>query len=245
MSLRGFGAGFGRRTLLRGVDADFPAGTLTALLGRNGAGKSTMLRAMAGLGDYSGTVEIDGRDARRMTPRERARAVAYVGAGRIRVAAMSCRAVVEMGRAPYTGWTGRLSEPDRAIVDRAFEAVGIAALAERTADTLSDGEFQRVMIARALAQDTPAIILDEPTSFLDIPNRLQLCKLLRDLAHTTGKSVLFSTHELDLALRLADRIALIDTPRLIVDGSEATAASGEIERVFSLPEGSLGSGDKS
>lgn len=234
LELEAFSVGFGSRRLLEDCDARFPSGTLTALLGRNGSGKSTMLRALSGLGAYSGRVLVDGCDASSLSPRCHAHSIAFVGTGRLRVPALTCRVVVSLGRTPYTGWTGRLSHSDRIKVAQAMEAVGVQHLAERNVDTLSDGEFQRVMIARALAQDTKVIILDEPTSFLDLPNRHELCSLLASLAHTMNRCVLFSTHELDIALSLADRIALIDTPRLIVGKTDAMAAGGHIERVFGL-----------
>ena len=120
---------------------------------------------------------------------------------------------VALGRPPYTNWIGRVQEQDKAIVERSLELVGMAAFAGKTMDRMSDGECQRVMIARALAQDTPIILLDEPTSFLDLPNRYELCTLLRRLAHDHRKCILFSTHELDIALSLCDSIALIDPPR--------------------------------
>ena len=116
--------------------------------------------------------------------------------------------------APYTNWIGKMQEADKEIVMRSLASVGMEAYAERTMDKMSDGECQRIMIARALAQDTPIILLDEPTSFLDMPNRYELCTLLARLAHDEGKCILFSTHELDIALSLADAIALIDPPRL-------------------------------
>ena len=146
--------------------------------------------------------------------------------------AMTARELVALGRAPYTDWMGRLTAEDNAAVERAIEVVGIAELADRYIDTLSDGECQRVMIARALAQQTPVILLDEPTAFLDMPNRYELCTLLRRIAHDQGKCIVFSTHELDIALSLADNIALVDTPHLRYMTTDEMIASGAIERLF-------------
>lgn len=232
LTLRDFATGFDGHALLSGVDASFAGGTLTALLGRNGSGKSTMLRALAGLGQYSGIVTLCGTDIAMFKAMQRARMLAFVGTERQRIPAMRCRDIVGMGRAPYTGWTGMLADTDKAAVDTALKAVGMDAFAARMADTLSDGEFQRIMIARALAQDTPVILLDEPTSFLDLPNRYELCLLLASLAHDTGKCVLFSTHELDIAIALADSIALIDSPKLIVRDTQEMVRSGHIRRLF-------------
>lgn len=232
LELKHFAVGFRHRVLLENANAAFSTGSLTALLGRNGTGKSTMLRAMAGLGPYSGTVAIDGQDLRALGPRTMARLLAYVGTRRVRLPALRCRQTVAMGRAPYTGWTGRLSPNDNKIVEKSLQDVGMEAFADRMTATLSDGEFQRIMIARALAQDTPVVLLDEPTSFLDLPNRYSLCQLLQRLAHTNGKCIVFSTHELDIALTLADSLAVIDPPTLRCGPTASIAGSGIIERLF-------------
>ena len=224
---------YGSRVLLQNVSAEIPQGSLTALIGRNGSGKSTLLRAVAGLGETAGgRIELCGRPLAGLTPLERAATVSVVMTDKIRIANLAAEEVVAFGRAPYTDWVGRLREPDRRIVARALELVGMSAFARKAMDTLSDGECQRVLIARALAQDTPVILLDEPTAFLDLPNRYELATLLRRLAHDEGKCVLFSTHDLDVALALCDTIALIDTPRLYHLPTTDMAASGHIERLF-------------
>ena len=151
---------------------------------------------------------------------------------KVRIANLASRDVVGLGRAPYTDWLGRLRPGDRAVVDRALNLVGMGGFADKPMDRLSDGEAQRVMIARALAQDTPVILLDEPTAFLDMPNRYELCTLLRRLAHDEGKCIFFSTHELDIALTLCDAVALIDPPRLHLLPTDEMIRSGYIERLF-------------
>ena len=161
-----------------------------------------------------------------------ARTLAFVTTERTRIANLKCKDVVAIGRAPYTNWIGRMQEADKEIVMRSLASVGMEAYAERTMDKMSDGECQRIMIARALAQDTPIILLDEPTSFLDMPNRYELCTLLARLAHEENKCILFSTHELDIALSLADAIALIDPPQLSYMPTEEMRRSGCIERLF-------------
>lgn len=226
--------GYGGRTLLDGVSTAIPAGTLTALLGRNGTGKSTLLRALAGLGERrSGRVLLDGADLDDLAPQRLARTAAFVATERVRIANLRCRDVVALGRAPYTNWIGRMQAGDADAVERSLAQVGMETYADRTMDTMSDGECQRVMIARALAQQTPIILLDEPTSFLDLPNRYELCSLLARLAHEEGKCILFSTHELDIALSLADGIALIDPPQLHHLPTAEMTRSGHIERLFS------------
>lgn len=226
--------GYGARTLLDGVSASIPAGVLTALVGRNGTGKSTLLRALAGLGELrGGWVLLDGRELARMAPQRLAVTVAFVATGCVRIPNLRCRDVVALGRAPYTNWFGRMQPEDAGIVARALTSVGMSDYADRTMDRMSDGECQRVMIARALAQQTPVILLDEPTSFLDLPNRYELCSLLARLAHDEGKCILFSTHELDIALSLCDGIALIDPPALHHLPTGEMIRSGRIERLFS------------
>lgn len=236
IELRDFSIGYGQRRLLEDVSVTIPSRNLTALIGRNGTGKSTLLRAVAGLNkNYSGHIEIDGKDIRSVAPDEMARMMALVTTERVRVAALKCEDVVAIGRAPYTNWMGRLQEQDREIVAESLKAVGMEAYARRTMDRMSDGECQRVMIARALAQNTPVMLLDEPTSFLDLPNRYELCTLLAKLAHEQGKCILFSTHELDIALALSDSIALIDPPHLHCLPTDEMRRSGHIERLFNNP----------
>ena len=227
---------FGERRLIEHASAHFECGKMTALLGRNGTGKSTLLRAIAALGRLqSGTIEIGGRDLRELSSAELARMIAFVNTERISVEAMTAYDLVAVGRSPYTGWSGKLRSCDHEVIERSIRIAGVEHLANRYVDTLSDGECQRVMIARALAQDTPAILLDEPTSYLDMPNRYELCTLLGRLAHDEGKCVLYSTHELDIALTLSDSIALVDTPQLLYMPTDEMIASGSIERLFDSP----------
>lgn len=238
IALHDFSIGYGERTLLREVETTIEKGELTALIGRNGTGKSTLLRAIAGLNRrYAGEILLGGRNIAGMKAPEMARTLAFVTTGRPRIANLRCGDVVAIGRAPYTNWIGRMQETDREIVMRSLASVGMEAYADRTMDKMSDGECQRIMIARALAQSTPVILLDEPTSFLDLPNRYELCTLLARLAHDERKCILFSTHELDIALSLADRIALIDPPGLHCLPTPGMLRSGHIERLFSNAAG--------
>ncbi|MBQ2395256.1 MAG: ABC transporter ATP-binding protein [Alistipes sp.] len=208
--------GYGARTLLEGASATFERGTLTALLGRNGAGKSTLLRAIAALGKAeSGVVRLDGDDIKTLDSEQIARRISFVTTDKVRIPNLMCRDVVALGRAPYTNWIGRMQDIDREIVAEALAAVGMSDFACKTMDSMSDGECQRVMIARALAQQTPIILLDEPTAFLDLPTRHEVCALLHRLAHKEDKCVIFSTHDLDIAMAQCDMAAIIDTPQLI------------------------------
>jgi iron complex transport system ATP-binding protein len=227
---------FGSRTLIERASAHFECGMMTALLGRNGTGKSTLLRAIAALGALQGgAIEIGGRNLRDLSNADLARMIAFVNTERISVEAMTAYDLVAVGRSPYTDWSGRLRHKDHEVIERSIRIAGVEHLADRYVETLSDGECQRVMIAKALAQDTPAILLDEPTSYLDMPNRYELCTLLGRLSHDEGKCVIFSTHELDIALTLADNIALVDTPHLRYMSTEEMIASGSIERLLDSP----------
>lgn len=225
--------GYGQQVLLDRVSANLDGGGLIALLGRNGSGKSTLLRTTAGLGKIkSGRILLAGKDPAGLRPEELARTVSFVTTEKVRIPNLKCRDVVALGRAPYTNWVGRLQPQDREIVEKSLALLDMSTYAERTMDQMSDGECQRIMIARALAQDTPIILLDEPTSFLDLPNRYELGILLQRLAHEQNKCILFSTHELDIALTLCDSITLIDRPHLHYLPTQQMINSGHIERLF-------------
>ncbi len=225
--------GYGSRRLLDNASATFEHGTLTALLGRNGAGKSTLLRAIASLGNLDGgTVSLGGDDIKRLHPEQIARLVSFVTTDKVRIPNLTCQDVVALGRAPYTNWIGRMQDIDREIVAEALAAVGMSDFANKTMDAMSDGECQRVMIARALAQQTPIILLDEPTAFLDLPTRHEICSLLHRLAHEDGKTILFSTHDLDIAMSQCDMAAIIDSPNLI--HKPMSDVRDDISRIFGI-----------
>lgn len=224
---------YGNKVILNAADTTFGRGTLTALIGRNGAGKSTLLRALAAIDNpHSGAVVVDSHPLYSLTAEERARLIAFVSTQRVRIANLNCQDVVAIGRAPYTNWLGRMQEQDHEIVSSALEAVGMTDFALRSIDSLSDGECQRIMIARALAQQTPVILLDEPTAFLDIPTRFEICRLLADLAHSSGKTIIFSTHDIDAALPVCDNFAILDNAILVLQSREQAAE--KIKTLFSL-----------
>lgn len=233
IELKELTVGYGQRTLLDKVSAQLTGGQLVALLGRNGTGKSTLLRAMMGLEKpQGGAILLQKKNIVSLKPEELARNISFVTTDKVRIANLRCEDVVSMGRAPYTNWIGQLQPEDKERVAEAMRLVGMSDYAEKTMDKMSDGECQRIMIARALAQDTPAILLDEPTAFLDLPNRYELCLLLKKLAQKEGKCILFSTHDLDIALSLCDFIMLIDNPHLYALPTSEMVASRHIERLF-------------
>ena len=233
IQLKDLTLGYEQRTLLEKVSAHITGGQLVALLGRNGTGKSTLLRAVMGLEKpQNGEIILHGNNIASLKPEELARNISFVTTDKVRIANLRCRDVVALGRAPYTNWIGQLQPEDQKRVDDAMQLVGMSGYAEKTMDKMSDGECQRIMIARALAQDTPVILLDEPTAFLDLPNRYELCLLLKKLAQEEKKCVLFSTHDLDIALSLCDSIMLIDNPQMYTLPTPEMVASGHIERLF-------------
>jgi len=189
-------------------ELNIQAGQLICLLGPNGSGKSTLLRTLAGLQPaLGGTIHIDG--AGRGTPAELAKRISLVLTDRVRGNNLTVYSLIALGRYPYSGWLGGLDEADKAAVEWAIVSTGVEALRNRKVHTLSDGESQKVMLARALAQDTPILMLDEPTAHLDLPSRIRLMRLLHRLARQTRKGILLSTHELDLALQVADEVWLL------------------------------------
>lgn len=219
---------YGSRTILRDVSLHLKAGELCALVGRNGAGKSTLLRALT----TNPNTIINGVARGELTPEVLAHSIAIVTTERIRIENLLVEDLVAMGRAPYTNWVGRLQDIDREIVSQAIAAVAMEDFIGRDTSSLSDGELQRVMIARAIAQQTPIILLDEPTAFLDIPTRFEVCRLLADLAHNEGKCILFSTHDVDAALPVCDTFAIIEERSLCKLPTHD--AKAEIERIFKL-----------
>lgn len=212
-------------------------GEVVMLMGPNGSGKSTLMHTMAGLlTPLSGEVIISGKPLSSLKMKDLARLLSLVLTERIPAGNMSISDIVAVGRYPYTGFRGSLHPEDKVVIREALTACHLDGMQERLYSTLSDGEKQRVMIARALAQETPLILLDEPTAHLDLPSRLEVTTMLRSLARSLGKSILISTHELDLALGWADTIWLMDRAGEIVSAApEDLILDGHIERVFGAP----------
>lgn len=228
----GYPDGRHTRQLNHAANEEARDGMLTCLIGANGAGKSTLLRTIAGFQlPLEGTVLLGGDDVRALSPRQRAERMAVVLTDRPDVMCTTVWEMVATGRAPFTGFWGRLSGKDRNIVTRSLRLVGIEWMADRTVASLSDGERQKVMIAKALAQQTPIILLDEPTAFLDYPSRVEVMQLLLNIAHEEHKTVLLSTHDLDLALHTADRLWLFEKERWGGEKEEKTNETDREEKI--------------
>lgn len=241
----GLRAGYGGRrprVVLEDLNLRVEPGALTCLLGPNGSGKSTLLRTLAGMQPpLAGTLRLLGDDLAHLPALERARRLAVVLTDQLDVGILRAVDLVGLGRYPHTGLLGRLGPRDHRAVRWALDATGASALADRSVAELSDGERQRVLIARALAQQPAVLALDEPIAFIDVPRRVELTQLLRDLARECGLGVLLTTHDLDLALRVADTVWLLE-PRagepscLHVGAPEDLALSGAVQRAFGSGE---------
>lgn len=231
-------ADFGYRTkgisriLLKNINLEIQAGELVCIIGKNGSGKSTMLKTMMRLQALlGGEILYEGRDIMDFGRDEFARFCGFVSTDRIQAEQMNIRELVELGRFPYTNWIGKLSTEDREEVNKALHAVGLSGMSEAGLSEISDGERQRAMIARTLAQNTGFILLDEPSAFLDIPNKYEITSLLKNLC-SMGRTVLFSTHDLHLALQYADKIWLIDEGEIVQGAPEDLVINGTIEKLF-------------
>ncbi len=226
------------RSVATGLDLRINAGEFICLLGPNGVGKSTLIRTLAGMQKpLAGSIRISDTPVSEMSPKDKARSVSVVLTDSLPQGMFDAYSVVALGRHPHTSWTGSLGAKDKARISWALEAVGAQALASRQVSELSDGERQKVMIARALAQETSLILLDEPTAFLDLPRRVELMRTLRDLARREGLSILLSTHDLDLALRSADKLWLLGEGGVLKTGMpEELALNGHIAKTFTSSE---------
>lgn len=193
------------------INLTLQSGKLASLIGANGVGKSTLLKTLTGfLPKLEGSLLLDGKDISEFSQRALARQISIVLTQKPDVQNLTVEEIVGLGRSPYTGFFGKLHANDQQIVDESITAVGIQKLKNRMIQTLSDGERQKVMIAKALAQQTPVIFLDEPTAFLDFSSKVETFQLLQRMAHEMGKLVLLSTHDLELAVRFSDTLLQVN-----------------------------------
>lgn len=221
------------KTVASHLNVGLQSGQLTCLLGVNGVGKSTLLRTLSAFQPpLAGEITLMGRPLSTYTAQERARVIGVVLTDRLEVQNLSVEELVGLGRSPYTGFWGNLSAHDQQVVQESIEQVGIRALQHRMVHSLSDGERQKVMIAKALAQQTPVVFLDEPTAFLDYPSKVELMQLLRRLAHEMDKTMFLSTHDLEIALQLADTLWLMEHDSLQVGTPVELYRQDYLQRAF-------------
>lgn len=216
------------------INASIRSGELTCLLGANGVGKSTLLRTLSSFQPkLDGSIKILGRELSDYTDKQLARIISVVLTEKCEIRNMLVEELVGLGRSPYTDFWGRLNSEDKKIVGRAISLVKIEHLKGRMIQTLSDGERQKVMIAKALAQETPLIFLDEPTAFLDFPSKVEMMQLLHRLSRQTNKTIFMSTHDLELALQIADQVWLMDKSQGITSGTpEDLSLNGSLSHFF-------------
>ncbi len=220
LSARQLIIGYDGQPIQQPLDLEVQAGEMICILGSNGCGKSTLLRTLAGLQDkLGGSLTIEGKNADKLNDTDKAKLFSLVLTDKVELENTTVFEMVALGRYPHSSWLGGLSEADKKAITKSIEMVRLTDKSECFFNCLSDGEKQRVMIAKALAQDTPLILLDEPTAHLDLPNRVKIMLLLRQLAHDTRRSVLISSHELDLALQTADKIWLMQPQKGICCGT--------------------------
>ncbi len=218
------------------INAAINAGELTCLLGKNGIGKSTLLRTLSAFQPaLSGEIYINSMALTSLSSKQLSRKVGVVLTEKPDVRNMSVEEMVSMGRSPYTGFWGTLNDEDQKKTDEAIQLAGIETLRHRLIHTLSDGERQKCMIAKALAQETPVIYLDEPTAFLDFPSKVEMMQLLRQLAHERQKTIFLSTHDVELAMQLADRIWLMKPDKLSIDKPKKLAEDGTLRHFIERP----------
>lgn len=219
--------------ILTDINLTAAPGEMIALIGSNGIGKSTLLRSLAGFQPwFHGDIRIEGRSMKHLNPKETARIMSFVSTEIIKVPNLSVFDLVAYGRFPYTNWMGKLKEEDQSIVMDAIHKVGLHGFEDRQVTQISDGERQRVMIARALAQDTPVIVLDEPTAYLDVSNKYEIFHLLQDLASQKNKTVVLSTHDLNIALREVDKLWLIAPGGNYQGAPEDAVLNGWLNQMF-------------
>ncbi len=236
LSTEGLTVGYNGVPLISDIALSAARGEIITLIGPNGSGKSTILKTIARqLASLAGTVCIEGKDIRTLSGKEVAQQMAVVLTERIRPDLMTCYEFVSAGRYPYTGSFGLLTEKDRAAVENALELVNASEIADRNVSEISDGQYQRILIARAVCQEPDIIVLDEPTSFLDIKHKKELLEILSGMSKTKGVSVLMSLHEIDLAERISDRIVCVKGDRIAAYGTpEEIFAGSTIAELYGI-----------
>ncbi len=245
LGMRNLSVGYGGKTVVGGIDAGVAAGEILVLVGPNGSGKSTVLKTLCRrLRPVSGTVELSGEDAFRLSARQAASRMAVLLTHQPHPELVTCFEVAALGRYPHTGFMGRLTPRDRAVVEESLRQAGVWALRGADFGRISDGQRQRVLLARALCQQPEVLLLDEPTTYLDLGGKIALLEILRRLAKEKGVAVVLSLHEIDLAKGIGDQVLCLKDGRVQAMGApeEVLSARG-VEKLFDLPAGVYAPGE--
>lgn len=239
LSAHDLSVGYNKKVLIGGIELEIDAGEVVTLIGPNGAGKSTVLKSITRHLDLlGGTVYVDGEDAKSLTFRNFATKFSVVLTERLKTERMTCEEIVAAGRYPYTGFFGKLTQGDREIVAESMALVGASELADTPFEAISDGQRQRILLARAICQQPQIMVLDEPTSFLDIRYKIELLGVLRRLATEKKMSVVLSLHEIDLAAKISDKIVCVDGDRVLSAGTPEEIFRGDtVRRLYGLVRG--------
>ncbi|MDW3211009.1 MAG: ABC transporter ATP-binding protein [Reichenbachiella sp.] len=234
LKIIGLNVGYAAKEIAKDINLTLGGGQLVCLLGQNGVGKSTLLRTLSNLQKpLAGKIEVDDQEINSLDRRELATKLGIITTEKIGMSNMTVRELVALGRYPYTNWIGQESAEDTRIIEEAISRCRINYIENSKLSAISDGQFQKAMVARVLAQDTDIILMDEPTAHLDVVNRVEMFQLLQSIKNETGKSILISTHELDLSMQFADELWLMNFNAPIITGTpEDLGLSGEIEKVF-------------
>lgn len=239
-AVQNLSVGYHGKALIRDIDFAIKKGAILTLIGPNGAGKSTILKTITGqLPAISGRVLVDGQDMMRWSPREMAKQVAVVLTDRVRPELVTCAEVVAMGRYPYTNLLGRMSARDIQAVEQALRQVNGLELAQQDFSALSDGQRQRILLARAICQDPQILVLDEPTAYLDIKHKIELLDILRKMAQEKQVTVILSLHEIDLAAKLSDQLLCVQGQTIPAFGPpEEILERCPMEKLYDITRGS-------
>ncbi|GAA0871926.1 ABC transporter ATP-binding protein [Gangjinia marincola] len=229
----GYASKKGERLVADQIDLEISSGELVAIIGINGSGKSTLLKTLAGfLLPLDGNIHLNKKTIQEYTPAEFAQQISVVLTNQIISKRLTVYELIALGRHPYTGWNGKLSNLDQQKITNALHEVDMQSMASTTCDQLSDGQLQRVLLARALAQDTPIILLDEPTTHLDLFHKTYTLGLLKKLAHERDKTIIFASHEINPAIQLCDKIILVNHKKVVMDTSENLVQRGAFNQLF-------------
>lgn len=233
LKARNLSIGYPDQIIAEHINFDIYKGELTAVIGINGSGKSTLLKTVSGdLPKRSGEIILENQPLQSLSSREIAEKISIVLSNPVISQNLTVYEIVALGRQPYTNWLGLLSDKDKAVVSQALQLIEIEDLVKKRSDELSDGQLQKVFIARAIAQNTELILLDEPTNHLDLYHKAFVFKMLKKLTEETNKTIVFATHELNLALQLCDQLILIQNKKVIAGSPQELISNKKLQHIF-------------